>query len=72
MLLTHATLARMTGGYGLIPDAGVVLDGDRILWAGPMADLPRDLRAEAFDCGGRLVTPGLIDCHTRRPPGGGV
>ncbi len=64
MLLTHATLARMTGGYGLIPDAAVVLDGDRILWAGPMSDLPRDHRGEAFDCGGRLVTPGLIDCHT--------
>jgi len=65
MLLTHATLATMTNGYGLIPDAAVVLQGDRILWAGPMADLPPGLaRGEALDCAGRLVTPGLIDCHS--------
>ena len=64
MLLTHATLATMTGGYGLIPDAAVVLDGDRIIWAGPMADLPHDHRDGGIDCKGRLVTPGLIDCHS--------
>ncbi len=65
MLLTHATLATMTAGYGLIHDAAVVLTGDRILWAGPMADLPAAHRtADALDCAGRLVTPGLIDCHS--------
>jgi imidazolonepropionase len=65
MLLTHATLATMTDGYGLIPDAAVVFDGDRIVWAGPMADLPAPLtQADAIDCQGRLVTPGLIDCHS--------
>jgi imidazolonepropionase len=65
MLLTHATLATMTAGYGLIRDAAVMLQGDRIVWAGPMADLPAPFRAtEALDCAGRLVTPGLIDCHT--------
>lgn len=71
MLLTHATLATMTGGYGLIPDAAVVLQGDRVLWAGPMADLPRahaDL--EVLDCQRRLVTPGLIDCHSHAVHGG--
>ena len=65
MLLTHATLATMNGGYGLIPDAAVALAGERIAWAGPMADLPAAHRnLPALDCGGRLVTPGLIDCHT--------
>ncbi len=65
MLLTHATLATMTGGYGLIPDAAVALKGARIAWAGPMADLPAPYRAlHEHDCSGRLVTPGLIDCHT--------
>ena len=70
MLLTHATLATMSpepgsGGYGLIPDAAVALDQDRIAWVGAMADLPGPYRAlTAHDCGGRLVTPGLIDCHT--------
>lgn len=70
MLLTHATLATMasssgTPGYGLIPDAAVAVIGDRIAWVGPTADLPSDFRAlPDHDCGGRLVTPGLIDCHT--------
>jgi imidazolonepropionase len=70
MLLTHATLATMSvkagpDGYGLIPDAAVVLEGDRIVWVGPMADLPADYSAlPEHDAQGRLVTPGLIDCHT--------
>ena len=65
MLLTHATLATMNGGYGLIPDAAVALDGHRIAWVGPMSDLPAAYRSlQALDCAGQLVTPGLIDCHT--------
>jgi imidazolonepropionase len=65
MLLIHATLATMTDGYGMIPDAAIALDGERIVWAGPLADLPADYRGlPEHDCAGRLVTPGLIDCHT--------
>jgi imidazolonepropionase len=70
MLLTNATLATMTpgagqGGYGLIPDAAVALEGDRIVWVGPLVDLPPVFRDRPeYDCAGRLVTPGLIDCHT--------
>jgi imidazolonepropionase len=63
MILTNARLATMTGGYGLIDAGAIVLDGDRIAWAGAMADLP-DSGDERHDCGGRLVTPGLIDCHS--------
>ena len=64
MLLTHATLATMTAGYGLIPDAAVAIEGDRIAWVGPMADLPSACRAlPEVNAEGRLVTPGLIDCH---------
>jgi imidazolonepropionase len=63
MILTNATLATMTGGYGLIPDGALVMDRGGILWAGPAANLPRrDL--PVHDLGGRLVTPALIDCHT--------
>ncbi|MFN7597154.1 MAG: imidazolonepropionase [Cereibacter sp.] len=63
MILTNATLATMTGGYGLIPDGALVMDGGGILWAGPAANLPRrDL--PVHDLGGRLETPALIDCHT--------
>jgi imidazolonepropionase len=65
MLLTHATIATMTDGYGLISNAAVALDGDRIAWAGPMANVPAASHAlPEHTCAGRLVTPGLIDCHT--------
>ncbi|MBL9046409.1 MAG: imidazolonepropionase [Tabrizicola sp.] len=64
MLLTHATLAAMTKGYGLIPDAAVAMEGDRIAWVGPMTDLPAAFRnLPEVNAEGRLVTPGLIDCH---------
>lgn len=65
MLLTHATLATITGGYGLVDDGAVAIDGDRIAWAGSLVDLPARYHSlPEHDCQGRLVTPGLIDCHT--------
>jgi len=63
MILTNVTLATMSGGYGLIEDAALVVEEGRIVWLGPMAGLPPgDL--PVHDLGGRLVTPALIDCHT--------
>ncbi len=73
MLLTNATLATMhpDAPYGLVRDGAVALDGDRIAFAGRRADLPSGLAGqEAHDMGGRLITPGLIDCHTHIVHGG--
>jgi imidazolonepropionase len=61
MILTNVTAATMQRGYGLIPEAAIALDGDRIAWVGPMAERPA---GEALDGGGRLLTPALIDAHT--------
>ncbi|QXT39501.1 imidazolonepropionase [Gymnodinialimonas ceratoperidinii] len=73
MLLTNAhvvTLAR-DADYGLISNGAVALDGDRIAWVGAMADLPAEHRdVPSRDLGGRLLTPGLIDCHTHVVYGG--
>jgi imidazolonepropionase len=64
-LLSNLSLATMTDGYGLIPDAAVVIEGESIAWVGPRAEIPGPYdRLPAQDLGGRLVTPGLIDCHT--------
>ena len=42
-----------------------------MVWAGPRADLPGPYdRLPPTDLGGRLVTPGLIDCHTHIVFGG--
>lgn len=65
ILLTNATLATMVGGYGLIEGAAVVAEGATIAFAGSAEDLPDSYKTTAAqDLGGRLVTPGLIDCHT--------
>lgn len=71
ILLTDATLATMTDGYGLIPKAAVAMDDDQILWAGPMADLP-EIHASlpSQSAQGRLVTSALIDCHSHIVFGG--
>lgn len=69
MILTDLTLAEADrGGLRLTRDAALVLDGDRIAWAGPRAELAQD--GETRSLGGRLVTPGLIDCHTHLVFGG--
>ena len=52
---------------GVIERASVVFDGERIAWAGAEGREPRDLVAGAgaeHDCGGGLVTAGLVDAHT--------
>nr|WP_245155537.1 imidazolonepropionase [Paracoccus ravus] len=60
-----------SGGYGLIEEGALLLEGDRILWVGPEAQLPAHYaQAHRHDLGGRLVTPGLIDCHTHVVFGG--
>jgi imidazolonepropionase len=59
---------RAGGGQGeihAIRDAALVWDGDRILWVGPEAELPAaHATADRRDAHGRLVVPGLVDCHT--------
>ena len=40
MLLTNLTAATMKDGYGLIEDAAILIEGGRIAWVGPRADLP--------------------------------
>ena len=66
----NARLATMAGspadgGLGLVDNGLIACANGRILYAGAVDAAPRDLEApEAVDCRGRLITPGLIDCHT--------
>ncbi len=72
MLLRNAVVATMAGGqpYGLIQNAAIVVEQGLISWAGPEANLPSEHNGVGEDLGGRLVTPGLIDCHTHIVFGG--
>ena len=67
-LLTNAKLATMTAGsYSLIDDAAIAVTGRNIAFAGKMStlsDAPENLANAVTNLNGRLVTPGLIDCHT--------
>lgn len=65
MIIFNCTLATMAPGQTLVEGGAVVIRDGRIAWAGPRADVPSAERGEeSCDMGGRLVTPGLIDCHT--------
>ncbi len=48
-----------------VSEAALAWRDGELLWLGPEANLPFEYGAdESFDAGGRLVVPGLIDCHT--------
>jgi len=55
-----------------IRDAALVWEDARIVWVGPESALPPSLASahEQIDAGGRLVVPGLVDCHTHLAFGG--
>ncbi|WP_040815559.1 imidazolonepropionase [Nocardia concava] len=55
-------LTTNTDEFGVMRDAALVLEGDRISWIGPSASAPdADHRV---DVGGRAVLPGWVDSHT--------
>ena len=49
-------------GLGVIDRGAIAIAHGRIAWVGDDADAPA--AAQTVDLGGRLVTPGLVDCHT--------
>ena len=52
------------GGYGEIADGAVGIRDDRIVWVGKTEQGGPEKARDTLNCDGRLVTPGLIDCHT--------
>jgi imidazolonepropionase len=69
--LNAATMEEDGAPYGLIEDALIAIADGRIAWIGRRADAPSAIRALPIQKQeGRLVTPGLIDCHTHIVHGG--
>ncbi|KQT32115.1 imidazolonepropionase [Sphingomonas sp. Leaf412] len=59
----NARLATMAGDdLGIVADGIVAARDGRIAYAGPATVAIE--AAHQVDCGGRWITPGLIDCHT--------
>jgi imidazolonepropionase len=66
-----ARLVTMAGEALDIVEHGVIAARDGlIVYAGSASDAPAFRSARIFDCEGRWVTPGLIDCHTHLIHGG--
>nr|WP_272858963.1 imidazolonepropionase [Paracoccus stylophorae] len=60
-----------SGTYAFSEPGALALRDGRIAWIGRDGDVPSDLAgAPRRDLGGRVVTPGLIDCHTHIVFGG--
>lgn len=50
------------GADGVLPDAALVIDGERVAWIGPSAGAPA--ADSSVDVEGRAVLPGWVDSHT--------
>ena len=66
--IAQLAICRAEGGQGdihAISNAAMAWDDGVIEWVGSENELPTAYRsAERVDAGGRLVIPGLVDCHT--------
>jgi len=66
--IAQLATCRAEGGQGdihAIPNAAMAWDNGVIKWVGSEKDLPAAYRrVERIDASGRLVIPGLVDCHT--------
>jgi imidazolonepropionase len=52
------------GPDGVIHDAAVAVEGDRVVWAGPRSATPDGVAGPRVDVEGRGILPGFVDSHT--------
>jgi imidazolonepropionase len=52
------------GPDGVIHDAAVAVEADRVVWAGPRSATPDGVAGPRVDVEGRAVLPGFVDSHT--------
>ncbi len=76
VLVDITTLATCRAGgaqadAGLVADGALAWEGETIAWVGARRELPSEYASWPREsAGGRLVIPGLIDCHTHLAFGG--
>ena len=73
-VLLSTRVATMEDGaerYGMVQDAALAVDGEKVAWIGPRYALPADYSDwPSVDYGDRLITPAPIDAHTHVVFGG--
>ena len=63
--LARCLSAAPAADAGIVSAAALVWEGAKIRWVGPETDLPTEFSGwPAEDAAGKLVVPGLVDCHT--------
>jgi 5-methylthioadenosine/S-adenosylhomocysteine deaminase len=68
LLLTNAIVLTMDDRLTQYEPGAVAVRGDSLVAIGPEADLRGQVEAkETFDCGGKVLMPGLINAHTHAP-----
>ena len=68
-VLGNCRIATMETGYNLIENGVIEISDDVVSWVGSEENYQGD-KTNMENLGGRLVTPGLIDCHTHLVFGG--
>lgn len=69
--LNVATMEPSGAPYGLLEEAAVVIADGTVAWVGKRAEIPEEYAGlTPTPMGHRLMTPGLIDCHTHIVHGG--
>ncbi|MEU4012478.1 imidazolonepropionase [Streptomyces pseudogriseolus] len=61
-LVTNDPSLRDSDPLGLVRDAAVVIEGDRVVWTGGSSKAPAT--DNRVDAGGRAVLPGFVDSHS--------
>ena len=68
ILLTNAHVLSMDEQLTQYDPGALAVRGDSIVAVGPEAEIKKEYAAkETFDCGGKILMPGLINAHTHVP-----
>jgi imidazolonepropionase len=52
------------GALGIVRDAAVAIDGDRVAWVGEQRAVPEGVEGPRVDAAGAAALPGFVDSHT--------
>jgi len=73
-LIRNAKLVPMSDGqddFEITNNGAIAIDGEQIVWSGEEKDIPNKYnKYNEYNAKGKLITPGLIDCHTHLVFGG--
>jgi imidazolonepropionase-like amidohydrolase len=60
------------GPGGVISDATILVEGNRIIEVGPAAEVQIPADATRVDASGKFLMPGIVDVHAHVPTGSGI